>query len=47
MKGMIPHHSTAILTSELADIADIDSNGVATTDEEAQQRPVPDFDGQP
>jgi Domain of unknown function (DUF305) len=74
MKGMIPHHSIAILTSEragiddvrvreLADgitatqrreiaemqwlIADIERNGTATTEEEAQQRPVPDFGGQP
>lgn len=73
MKGMIPHHSIAILTSERADIddvrvreladdiiraqrkeidemdwliADIDDNGPATTDEEAEQRPVPSFEGQ-
>lgn len=72
MKGMIPHHSIAILTSEragiedvrvreLADgiiaaqrkeikemdwlIADIDEHGPATTQEEAEQRPVPDFEG--
>jgi hypothetical protein len=72
MKGMIPHHSIAILTSEragiqdvrvreLADgiikaqrteikemdwlIDDIEENGLATTDEQAQQRPVPDFEG--
>lgn len=71
MKGMIPHHSIAILTSERADIADvrvrtladeiieaqrqeiaemqwliadIESNGVAITEEEAQQRPVPQFE---
>lgn len=71
MKGMIPHHSIAILTSdraqiddvrvrELADeiiraqrreidemdwlIADIEQNGVAATESEAAQRPVPDFD---
>jgi hypothetical protein len=70
MKGMIPHHSIAILTSvranlddvrvqELADgiaetqveeiaemewlIADIAANGKATTQEEADRRPVPDF----
>ena len=70
MKGMIPHHSIAILTSEraqiddvrvreLADeiilaqrreidemvwlIADIEQNGVAATQSEAAQRPVPDF----
>jgi len=72
MKGMIPHHSIAILTSERADIddvrvreladgiikaqrkeikemdwliEDIEKNGPATTQEEAQQRPVPDFEG--
>ena len=72
MRGMIPHHSIAILTSEragiedvrvreLADgiiaaqrkeikemdwlIADIDEHGPATTQEEAEQRPVPDFEG--
>ncbi|MBU2076198.1 MAG: DUF305 domain-containing protein [Actinobacteria bacterium] len=72
MKGMIPHHSIAILTSEragiedvrvreLADgiiaaqrkeikemdwlVADIDEHGPATTQEEAEQRPVPDFEG--
>lgn len=70
MKGMIPHHSIAILTSvraniedvrvrELADdiasaqveeiaemkwlIDDIAANGIATTQEEADRRPVPDF----
>ena len=73
MKGMIPHHSIAILTSERADIddvrvreladgitaaqrkeikemdwlvEDIEQNGPATTEEEAQQRPVPDFEGE-
>ena len=73
MRGMIPHHSIAILTSERADIEDvrvreladgiieaqrkeikemdwlvedIEQNGPATTEEEAQQRPVPDFEGQ-
>lgn len=73
MKGMIPHHSIAILTSERADIddvrvreladkilvaqrkeikemdwliADIEENGPATTEEEAQQRPLPEFEGQ-
>ena len=73
MKGMIPHHSIAILTSERADIDDvrvreladaiikaqrreikemdwliddIEQNGPATTEAEAQQRPVPDFEGQ-
>lgn len=73
MKGMIPHHSIAILTSERADIddvrvreladgiikaqrkeikemdwliEDIEKNGPATTQEEAQQRPAPDFEGQ-
>ena len=72
MKGMIPHHSLAILTSEragiedvrvreLADgiiaaqreeikemdwlIADIDEHGPATTQEQADERPVPDFEG--
>jgi len=71
MKGMIPHHSIAILTSERADIDDvrvreladeiieaqrveiaemdwliddIDENGAATTEEEAEQRPVPEFE---
>jgi uncharacterized protein (DUF305 family) len=74
MKGMIPHHSIAILTSErseiedvrvrkLADeiikaqrieiaemkwlIEDIEKNGAATTEEEAKQRPVPDFEAGP
>jgi hypothetical protein len=73
MKGMIPHHSIAILTSERADIDDvrvreladgiikaqrkeikemdwliddIERNGPATTEEEAGQRPVPDFEGE-
>ncbi len=73
MKGMIPHHSIAILTSERADIddvrvreladdiiiaqrteiaemdwliADIEENGPATTEAEAQERPIPDFEGQ-
>jgi uncharacterized protein (DUF305 family) len=72
MKGMIPHHSIAILTSEragiqdvrvreLADgitaaqrkeikemdwlIEDIERNGPATSQQEADQRPVPDFAG--
>ena len=71
MKGMIPHHSIAILTSERADLddvrvreladeiaeaqkkeiaemkwllKDIEQNGAATTKQEAEQRPVPDFD---
>ncbi|WP_340151733.1 DUF305 domain-containing protein [uncultured Sneathiella sp.] len=71
MKGMIPHHSIAILTSERANIEDvrvreladdiilaqrreidemkwliddIDKNGRATTDAEAANRPVPDFE---
>jgi Domain of unknown function (DUF305) len=74
MKGMIPHHSIAILTSERAAIADvrvreladgitsaqrreikemnwlledIARNGPATTREEAERRPVPDFEGSP
>jgi hypothetical protein len=74
MKGMIPHRSIAILTSErseiedvrvrkLADevikaqrieidemkwlIEDIEKNGAATTEEEAKQRPVPDFEAGP
>ena len=73
MRGMIPHHSIAILTSERADIddlrvreladgitaaqrkeikemdwliEDIERNGPATTDEEARERPVPDFKGE-
>lgn len=73
MKGMIPHHSIAILTSEragiedvrvreLADaiiatqrkeiaemdwpIEDIEENGLVLTQEEAEERPVPDFEGQ-
>jgi hypothetical protein len=72
MKGMIPHHSIAILTSEragiddvrvreLADgiteaqrkeikemdwlVRDIEENGPATTEAEAEERPVPDFEG--
>ena len=74
MRGMIPHHSIAILTSERADIDDvrvrqlaneiikaqrreiaemewlindIEQNGLATTEEEAQQRPVPSFSAAP
>jgi len=74
MKGMIPHHSIAILTSERADIddvrveelangiieaqrreiaemnwliEDIQENGVATTAEEARERPVPEFQASP
>ena len=70
MKGMIPHHSIAILTSERADIddvrvreladeiieaqkreiqemewliKDIEKNGIATSEAEARERPVPDF----
>jgi uncharacterized protein (DUF305 family) len=70
MKGMIPHHSIAILTSERADIddvrvrqladeiiaaqrreiaemdwliADIEENGPVTSQEAADDRPVPDF----
>ena len=74
MKGMIPHHSIAILTSERADIddlrvreladgitaaqrkeikemawliEDIAENGPATTEQEAAERPVPEFRGRP
>ena len=74
MKGMIPHHSIAILTSERADIddvrvreladeiieaqrteiaemdwliEDIEENGPATTQEEADRRPVPEFEAAP
>jgi hypothetical protein len=74
MRGMIPHHSIAILTSEragiqdvrvrkLADeiieaqrreiaemewlIRDIEANGVADTQAEADARPVPSFEGTP
>jgi uncharacterized protein (DUF305 family) len=74
LKGMIPHHSIAILTSERAEIddvrvreladgiieaqrkeiaemkwllRDIEANGEATTDDEAKQRPVPDFEASP
>ena len=74
MKGMIPHHSIAILTSERADIEDvrvreladeiieaqrveiaemdwliddIDENGPATTQAEADQRPVPELEAAP
>lgn len=74
MKGMIPHHSIAILTSERAQIQDvrvreladaiieaqrkeidemdwlvedIAENGPATTQSEADERPVPDFAGSP
>ena len=73
MKGMIPHHSIAILTSERADIddvrvreladeiieaqrkeiaemdwliEDIEENGVADTRDEADRRPVPEFEGE-
>ena len=72
MEGMIPHHSSATLTSErariedprvrkLADeiieaqrreisemewlIRDIRANGVARTQDEADDRPVPEFEG--
>lgn len=72
MKGMIPHHSIAVLTSErsniedvrvreLADeiikaqrreikemewlIEDIRENGPATSEAEAERRPVPKFEG--
>lgn len=74
MKGMIPHHSIAILTSDRADIddvrvreladdiieaqrkeiaemtwliKDIEQNGVVTTPDEADQRPVPKFEASP
>lgn len=74
MKGMIPHHSIAILTSERSEIEDvrvrkladeiikaqrieiaemkwliegIEKNGAATPEEEAKQRPVPDFEASP
>jgi hypothetical protein len=74
MKGMIPHHSIAILTSERSDIddvrvrqladeiieaqrkeiaemkwliEDIDQNGEATTQQEAQERAVPQFEASP
>lgn len=74
MRGMIPHHSIAILTSEragiedvrvreLADaiiaaqrreidemdwlIEDIRENGVAETEAEAAERPVPSFSAEP
>jgi hypothetical protein len=74
MRGMIPHHSIAILTSERADIDDvrvrqlaneiieaqrreiaemewlindIEENGLATTEEESQRRPVPSFSAAP
>lgn len=74
MRGMIPHHSIAILTSDragiedlrvraLADeiiaaqrreikemdwlIADIAANGPATTEVEAQERPLPSFSASP
>jgi uncharacterized protein (DUF305 family) len=74
MKGMIPHHSIAILTSERSDIddvrvrrladgiikaqrieiaemkwliEDIQKNGPATTEAQAQQRPVPKFQAGP
>jgi hypothetical protein len=74
MKGMIPHHSIAIPTSERADIddlrvrelaneiieaqrreikemdwliRDIEENGAASTREEAETRPVPQFDARP
>ena len=71
MRGMIPHHSIAILTSERAELSDvrvrelanqiilaqrqeikqmawliddISENGVASTQSEAEERPVPDFE---
>ena len=74
MKGMISHHSIAILTSDRADIddlrvrelaneiikaqrreikemdwliRDIEENGEVTTREEAETRPVPQFDARP
>lgn len=74
MRGMIPHHSIAILTSdraglrdvrvrELADeiieaqrreiaemewlLADIAENGEATTEEDADSRPLPSFEASP
>jgi FlaA1/EpsC-like NDP-sugar epimerase len=74
MRGMIPHHSIAILTSEragiedvrvreLADgiiktqreeiaemdwlVRDIDENGVAATQQQAAERPVPTFSAIP
>lgn len=74
MRGMIPHHSIAILTSEragiedvrvreLADgiiktqrkeiaemdwlVRDIDENGVASTQQQAAERPVPTFSATP
>lgn len=74
MRGMIPHHSIAILTSERAGIQDvrvreladeiieaqrreiaemewllrdIEANGVADTQAEADARPVPPFEGTP
>jgi Domain of unknown function (DUF305) len=74
MKGMIPHHSIAILTSERAGIddvrvreladgiieaqrkeiaemkwllEDIEKNGKATTEGQARERPVPDFEASP
>jgi hypothetical protein len=72
MKGMIPHHSIAILTSDRADIDDvrvrelacgiesaqrreiaemewliddIAENGEVLTAQEAERRPVPEFEG--
>ena len=74
MRGMIPHHSIAILTSERADIddvrvreladeiieaqrreiaemnwliEDIEENGIVTTQDEADERPVPEFEASP
>jgi FlaA1/EpsC-like NDP-sugar epimerase len=74
MRGMIPHHSIAILTSERANIDDlrvreladeiieaqrreikemdwllndIAENGKATTESEAAERPVPEFEAEP
>ena len=74
MRGMIPHHSIAILTGEragiedvrvreLADgiiktqreeiaemdwlVRDIDENGVASTQQQAAERPVPTFSATP
>lgn len=74
MRGMIPHHSIAILTSERAEIRDvrvreladaiieaqrreidemewllrdIRENGLAETEAEAEERPVPSFEASP
>ncbi len=52
MRGMIPHHSIAILTSDRSGIQDVRvralaANGVAATAADAAARPVPSFEAAP